>query len=95
MAYENRFVANDKYYFRVQGGTGDTVVFLRNSTVTTAGPFVSVDFSSSNIDTLIINGTAFNQLGNPIIFAEDTTTDQHMVGNCTFQACGQVRPGSV
>jgi hypothetical protein len=94
LAYENRFIANDKYYFRVQGGTGNTTVFLRNGSITTAGPFVTVDFSSNNIDSLIITGTTFNQLGNPVIFATDSIDDQHMVGNSTFQGCGQVRPGT-
>ena len=94
LAFENRNVANDKYYIAVQGGTGETHFILRNSSITTAGPFVRCDFDSDNIDTLVLTGNTFNALGNPITFADDSNAESHTVQNNVFQGCGQIDPGT-
>lgn len=95
LAYENRFIGDDKYYLKVVGGTGSTNFFLQNSTITTAGPLVTCDFSSNNIDTLTITNNTFNSLGNSITFGTDTAAESHTVTGNVFQGCGQIDAGKV
>lgn len=93
IAFENRNIGNDKYFVAVVGGTGETHFFLTGSTVTTAGPFVRCDFDSASIDSLEIINCNFNALGNAVTFASDLSSETHVVSNCGFNGCGQVRPG--
>ena len=93
--FENRNVANDKYYIRVWGGTGETHFLLTSSTITTAGPFVTCLFNDNNIDTLELRNTNFNNLGNPITFGTDLAAEGHVVDLCGFNGCGQINPGVV
>ena len=93
--FEDRNIGNDKYYIRVWGGTGETHFFLRNSTITTAGPFVTCLFNDNNINTLELRSTNFNNLGNAITFGTDTPAQSHVVNLCGFNACGQINPGVV
>ena len=95
VSYENRNVGNDKYFFNVVGGTGATHFILRNSTLSTAGPEVTCDFSSNNIDTLEISGCSFVNLGRTITFGTDTAAEAHDVIGNTFSACGRISPGAV
>lgn len=91
IVYENRNISNDKYYFNVEGNAGATNVFeLRGSTITTAGPFVSMTMGS-NIDTLVILGCTLS-LGGDISFPTDTA---HTVSLNTFDSCGTIAPGAV
>lgn len=93
--FENRDIADDKYYFNVEGGSGATHFSLVNSTVKTAGPGASCNFSiggAANIDSLIITGTGFAALKNDITFG---TNVAHQVSGCSFVGCGQVYPGTV
>ena len=96
VAYENRPVANDKYSFNVVGATGggnETYFILTNSTITTAGPLVTCDFSDAGINTLTITGCSFTGLGNAISFGNDAAAASHTITNNTFIACGQIDPG--
>ena len=95
LAYENRYVADDKYYLQVEGGSGATHFILRGSTIKSAGPGVRCDFQvggAANIDTLILANTVFAALKNPVIFGDNS---DHDVRGCTFDGCGQVRPSGV
>ena len=93
LAFEDRFVANDKYYLSVIGGTGETHFILRNSSITTAGSFVRCDFDSDDIDELVIQNNAFSGLGNEITFAGDLLSEDHIVIGNTFNQIGQIDPG--
>jgi len=96
LAYENRNIGNDKYYLRVEGNTGSTNVFsLTDSTITTAGPNVTCDFSFGNINTFILNGVVFSALGNTITFSNSADSIGHDVIGCTFAGCGRIDPGTV
>jgi hypothetical protein len=95
LIFENRNIANDKYYIKVVGGTGSTNFFLRNSTITTAGPYVTCDFSSGNINQLEIRSVNFTNTGNAITFAVDVAAQNHIVNLCNFTSCGQINPGVV
>lgn len=95
LAYENRYVADDKYYLQVEGGTGATHFILQGSTIKSAGPGVRCDFQvggAANINTLILANTVFAALKNPVIFGNNSG---HDVRGCTFDGCGQVRPSGV
>lgn len=95
LTYEARDIANDKYYFNVEGNSGATNSFeLTNSSIASAGPYVTVTMSNANINTLTLSGVSFIQLGNSITFASSGTTN-HNVTNCTFRGCGQVTVGTV
>ena len=93
--FEARNIGNDKYYVRVWGGTGETHFFLRNSTITSAGPFVTCLFNDNSINTLELRSTNFTNLGNAITFGTDTPAQNHVVDLCNFNACGQINPGVV
>jgi len=91
VVYENRNIADDKYYFNVEGNAGATNVFeLRNSTITTAGPFVSMAIGN-NINTLVLTGNTF-ALGGNVSMPTDTA---HTVSSNTFEGCGTIAPGLV
>jgi len=96
LVYENRNIANDKYYFNVEGNSGATNYFsLIGSTISTAGPYVTCNFASGNIDTLILQNVTFTQLGNSITFSNNADATGHNITGCTFDACGQIDPGDV
>lgn len=96
LVYENRNISDDKYYFNVvSNATGGANFILTNSTITTAGPFVSCDFSDADIDTLTITGCTFRGLGNTILFGNDTAAASHTITGNTFDGCGQIDPGDV
>lgn len=96
VAFEDRNIANDKYYFNIEGNSGTTNVFeLRSSTITTAGPFVSMNMAGGNIDTLIFDSVSFVNLGNGITFSNSADATGHSVTQCTFDGCGRIDPGDV
>lgn len=96
LLFENRNISNDKYYIRVRGNASSANHFiLRNSTVTTAGPFVRCDFNGGNINTLTLSGCNFSGLGNAITFSSAADAAGHTVTGCTFQGCGRIDPGLV
>ena len=95
LVFENRNIADDKYYIQVEGGTGETHVIIRNSTIKSAGPGVRCDFQvggATTIDTLEITGVVFAALKNAITFGPNTA---HVVTGCTFDGCGQIDASSV
>ena len=95
LAYENRYVADDKYYLQVEGGSGATHFILRGSTIKSAGPGVRCDFQvggAANIDALEVTGTVFAALKNTVTFGANTN---HVVTGCTFDGCGQIDASSV
>jgi hypothetical protein len=94
LAYEARDIGNDKYFFRVQSGaSNETHFFFRGSSILTAGPFVTLDFSSNNINTLQLINSAFRGLGNSVTFGTDTASESHIVRGNTFDGVGQLNPG--
>lgn len=95
VVFENRNIANGKYYFNVEGHATPVNLFILTScTLTTAGPNVSVDMSSANIDTLTLTACQFIALANTITFAS-TGASGHSVTGCTFDGCGQIDAGAV
>jgi hypothetical protein len=97
LAYENRYISNDKYYLKVVGPSisGAAYFILTNSTITSAGPYVTCNFSGAGITELTITGCTFTKLGNSISFANDAAASGHTVTGCTFNECGQIDPGDV
>ena len=95
VAFENRDVANDKYYIATAGGTGETHFILLNSTILSTGPFVTLDFSANDVDTLTLQDCSFRQLGNSITFGNDVSASGHIVNGCVFVGCGQIDLGLV
>jgi len=96
LAYEDRNIANDKYYLNVEGNSGATNVFeLYASTVTTAGPWVAMDFNAGNINTFILDAVSFTALGGAINFSDNADATGHTVQDCTFDGCGAIALGSV
>jgi hypothetical protein len=96
VGFEARDVADDKYYFNVEGHASTTTYcVIRNSTISTAGPYVSCNFASGNIDTLTFDTVTFSALGNTLTFSNNTDATGHTVNNCTFTECGQIDPGDV
>lgn len=93
--YEDRFVSDGKYFFNVEGNSGTTNLFeLRNSTVGTAGPNLSIS-CSSDIDTLVFNGCSFINLRNTIHFPTDTiSAATHSITNCSFTNQREIYPGT-
>lgn len=89
-------VGNDKYFFNVEGNASATNSFeLTNSTIATAGPYVTMSFASGDINTLTFDGVVFSQLGNTITFSNKPDSSGHSVKACTFDRCGQIDPGKV
>ena len=72
-----------------------TSFILDNSTVTTAGPYVTCDFSDAGIDVLTLTNCIFSGLGNAVSFGNDAASAAHDVLNCVFNTCGQIDPGDV
>lgn len=95
VAFENRDIGNDKYYLRVQGGTGETHFLLRNATITSAGPFTRLELNTNNIDTLVFTGNTVAETGSTVQFGTDTAAQSHVVTGNSFQGCGRVSPGVV
>lgn len=102
LAFENRNIADEKYFLRVVGDTTtSTNFFLSNSTITTAGPTIFCDFSSPNIDSFELSGNSFSGIGKigvansgQITFANDTAAQNHIVTGNTFAECGRIFPGT-
>lgn len=91
VVYEARNVADDKYYFNVEGRADSTNSFeLSSSTITTAEPAVAVSVSGS-MDVFDLDTVSFIDLKNPITFACASGT----VTNCVFATCGQIDPGTL
>lgn len=93
LIFEDRAIGNDKYYFRVRGGTGETHFFLNNVTVATAGPFVTCLFNDDSVNALELINCNFTNLGNAITFGTDVSAQGHVVDSCNFTGCGQINPG--
>lgn len=96
ISFEDRNISDNKYYIAVTGHVDATNLFsLSNSTVTTAGPLVKLNFNGGEVDTLLLDSNSFSGLGNPIIFSNLTDASGHTVTNNTFTGCGQIDPGDV
>lgn len=95
VTFEDRDINDDKFKFMVIGNTTDSVNFiLSNSSISSARPGVTVDMSSNNINTLLLDGINFSSLKNPVSFPTDNNTG-HTVESCSFNRCGQIDPGTV
>ncbi len=100
LIFEDRNISDGKYYLNIEGNTSTTNVFeLRQSTIASAGPSVSIAANTGTIDTIVFDGVVFSQLGGgdaaTITFSNLADATGHSVLNCTFDGCGQVDPGDV
>lgn len=97
LSFENRNISNDRYFINVEGNSGATNHFvLRNSTITSAGPWVGMTFNSGNINTLELTGMTFSNLGNrPIVFSSNADASGHILSGSSFAGCGQVTAGAI
>lgn len=96
ITYENRSIADGKYYFRVEGNVSSTNYFnLSNSSIASAGPSLSVS-CSQNINELFFDGVSFIDLREKIFFPTDTETNSatHSITDCSFTNTDSVNPGS-
>lgn len=84
------------WYFDAEGTSGQTNVFnLSNSTIKSAGPTITADFSGGNIDTLTFDTVSFVDFIGAVTFSNSADATGHSVTNCTFSNCGQIDPGDV
>ena len=91
VVFEDRNIGDDKYYLEVRAdSTANNWFGLSNSTITTAGPKVRIEFGE-DLDDLTLSAVSFVDLGNTITFPTDAP---HSVDGCTFTGCGQVTIGS-
>jgi len=96
LIFENRDVNDDKFAIFVFGNSTDTNDFrLRNGSISSAGPGVTIDMSSSDIDVLDIDNVIFKDLVKTISFPTDSASYTHAVENCTFDNCGKITPGTI
>lgn len=96
IAFENRDISNDKYYFDVAALNTTTNYFkLSDSTITTAGPYVNSRCNSTFIDYLEFDAVSFVGLGGSITFPSDTNPGAgrtHIVNGCKFSQCREIFP---
>jgi len=95
VVFEDRDIADDKYFLLVEGGSGTDSFILTNVTIQSAGPQVLTNFDGGSITTLTLTNVSFNSLGKTITFSNSGDASGHTVTNCTFFQCGQVDPGDV
>ena len=98
LTFENRNVANDKYYLSVSGSKSpySSSFILDNASVTTAGPWVKMMMSSSYIKYLNITNTTFRNLSGSVSFASDATASvSHSFNYNTFVKAGDISLGNV
>lgn len=99
LAFEDRWIGDDKYYFNVEGnGTPgeDNYFTLTASTIKSAGPYVKCDFSASGINEITLTSVVFASLGNEIYFGNDGFAESgHYATQCTFTECGLIDPGKI
>lgn len=98
LTFEDRLVADDKFAIYVLGNTTggeETHLYWANGTISSARPAVTVDMSSTGINTLDISGVSFVNLKNQIWFPTDSASYSHSVSGCSFSNCGQIDPGAV
>lgn len=97
LTFENRNIANDKYYINVEGNASFSNHFLlSDTTVTTAGPWVGMTFNSGNLDELKLTNMNFTGLGNrDIIFSSNADATNHLVDGSNFSSCGPITAGDV
>lgn len=96
IVYEDRYVADGKYYFNISGlSTAVNEFRLSDSTVTTAGSNCYSDISSE-IDYLEFDSVSFVSLGSTMNFPVDSgVAKTHIVNSCTFSGIGTIDPGSI
>jgi len=96
VVFEDRNISDDKYFFNVEGHVTPTNSFiLTSSTIATAGPGVTMDFSGGNINTLTFTNVVFSALGRSITFSANADASGHNVTNCTFDGAGQIDAADV
>jgi hypothetical protein len=94
LVYEDRDVLDDKFYFAINGHSSVINKFeLYNSTISTAGPYVTFSANTGNLNTLVIDTVVFSELGNSMTFSDLPDASGHYINNCTFTGCGQIDPG--
>lgn len=96
LIFEDRDVNDDKFAIFVFGNSTDTNDFqIRNGTIASAGPGVTIDMSSSDIDVLDIDNVLFKDLARTITFPTDSASYTHAVENSTFDNCDKITVGTV
>lgn len=90
IVFEDRNIGNDKYYLNQRGHvSADNYFILTNSTVTSAGPHVGMDFTGGDIDEHTSTDNTFSNLGDrPIVYpttadsAANFTVERNVYDNC-------------
>jgi len=98
LIFEDAFVSDSIYKINVLGNPTvgeETHFILDGSSIISAGPGVTLDFSSTGIDTLTLTNNLFKSLKNGILFGNDSYAASHIVTNNIFDVCGQIDPGDV
>jgi hypothetical protein len=95
VVFEDRFIGDDKYYIATAGSTtGQNEVIWDGGTITTAGPFVTIDLSDSNVEVLSISNVTFSELGNAVLLSTGST-GPHSITNTVFTNVGKITAGTV
>lgn len=95
VAWENRDIADGKYYFNVEGAAGALTEFgLTGCALSTSGPSLRMNFASGNIDTFALANTSFAQLRGQVLFSDQDDSSGHTIDTCTFINCDQVSLGA-
>lgn len=96
LIYEAWDIGNSKYYLAIEGDATSTNSFsLSNSTISSAGPFITGTFNGGNINTLNFDAVVFSQWGNSLTFSNNADATGHTITGCSFDGCGQIDPGDV
>ena len=94
LTFEDRDIY-DKYIFGIRGNSTDSNNFiLRNSRITSAGPFLQVT-TTDDIDVLLLDTVVFNSVSSLMSFPTDSASYSHEVTNCTFNDCELIEAGTV
>jgi hypothetical protein len=96
IVYEDRDIANGKYYFDIAGlSTTNNQFRLSDSTITRAGPDLTIR-CSDNVNYLEFDSVSLVSLGGSVYLPHDAGIGRtHIINNCSFTECGLVHPGSV
>lgn len=88
-AWEDRVINDDKYFIEVEGNASSTNLFIiKNGTISSAGPALSMDFNGGNINTLQIESVTFNNTLGPLTFSDQADASGHQSTNNVFTGVG-------
>lgn len=97
LTFEDRDVGDDKFKIILLGnvtGGEETHLYLSNGTIASARPGVELDFSSTGINTIDIDGMTFSALGGLITFPTDSASYSHDIVNSLFDGADAINAGA-